>query len=55
MLPEDLIDNEATTAEALWFDMEDEKKGTGFRFTFRKTDKTEGFGEELIRSDLTLP
>lgn len=43
VLTEDLIDNEATTAEALWFDMEDEKKGTGFRFTFRKTAKTEGF------------
>ena len=43
VLTEDLIDNEATKAEALWFDMDDEKKGNGFRFTFRKTNKTEGF------------
>ena len=43
VLTEDLIDNEATKAEAFWFDMDDEKKGTGFKFTFRKTNKTEGF------------
>ncbi|WP_066310595.1 cyanophycinase [Bacillus sp. FJAT-29814] len=43
VLTEDLIDNEAKKAEAIWFDMEDEKKGIGFKFTFRKTDKTEGF------------
>ena len=43
VLTEDLIDNEAAKAEAIWFDMEDDKKGIGFKFTFRKTDKTEGF------------
>lgn len=43
VLTEDLIDNEATKAEALWFDMEDDKKGSGFRFIFRKADQTEGF------------
>jgi cyanophycinase len=43
VLTEDLIDNEAQKAEAIWFDMEDDKKGIGFKFTFRKTNKTEGF------------
>lgn len=43
VLTEDLIDNEATKAEALWFDMDDDKKGNGFKFTFRKTNLTEGF------------
>ncbi|WP_170289693.1 cyanophycinase [Cytobacillus depressus] len=43
VLTEDLIDNEAKKAEAIWFDMEDDKKGIGFKFTFRKTNKTEGF------------
>lgn len=43
VLTEDLIDNEATKAEALWFDLDDDKKGNGFKFTFRKTKTTEGF------------
>ena len=43
VLTEDLIDNEATKAEGLYFDMKDDKDGDGFRFTFRKTNATEGY------------
>lgn len=43
LLTEDLVDNEADVAEAVWFDMENDKRGIGFKFTFSKTDQTEGF------------
>jgi cyanophycinase len=43
VLTEDLIDNVATKAEGLYFDMKNDKDGEGFRFTFRKADDTEGY------------
>ena len=49
VLTEDLIDNEATKAQGLYFDMNNDKDGDGFRFTFRKAKDTEGYWGRINR------